>query len=54
MGIIADLCEMCRRLLLIIESQQMVLDQLNACDEALMNWKRESEHIRNELYKIDR
>ena len=46
-----DLCEMCNRLLIIVEAQQEELEKLGANKRALDNWKRESAHIREMLYK---
>lgn len=48
-----DLCEMCKRLLAIIWAQQIELERLHANETALKQWKRETEHIQDQLRKID-
>ena len=53
LGIFMDLCEMCRRLLSICQAQQTELERLKANENALNQWKRETEHIRDMFRKIE-
>lgn len=48
-----NLCEMCRRLLTICQAQQVELERLKANEEALSQWQRETEHIRDMFRKIE-
>lgn len=53
LGIIMDLCEMCRRLLKIVEAQQVELRRLEANETALAQWERETDHIKELFQKIE-
>ncbi len=53
LGIIMDLCEMCRRLLTVCEAQQIELERMHANEQALSSWRRETEHIRDMLRNIE-
>ena len=53
LGIFMDLCQMCKRLLIIVEAQQVELEKLHANTEALSSWKRETDHIRDMFRKIE-
>ena len=53
LGVFMDLCEMCKRLLIIIEAQQVELERLHASEEALSSWRRETDHIRDMFRKIE-
>ena len=48
-----DLCEMCRRLLIIVESQQTELERTNANEQMLKQWSRETESIKDRFKKIE-
>lgn len=53
LGIFMELCEMCRRLLMIVEAQQTELERLHANAQALRMWKRETDHIKEMFEKIE-
>jgi len=53
LGIFMDLCAMCRRLLAIVEAQQVELERMHANERALEQWERETGHIREMLRKIE-
>ena len=53
LGIFMELCEMCRRLLMIVEAQQTELEKLHADARALRMWKRDTDHIKEMFEKIE-
>ena len=53
LAVLMDLCEMCRRLLLIVKAQQVELERRATNEQALSQWKRETEHIEDQLRQIE-
>ena len=54
LGIIMDLCDMCRRLLIIIKNQQIELERMNVNKQMLDQWRRETEAIERMYNKIEK
>ena len=54
LGIIMDLCEMCRRLLIIIKNQQIELEKLNVNKQMLDQWRRETDAIERKYNQIEK
>lgn len=53
LGIFMELCEMCRRLLMIVRAQQTELEHLHTNKNMLDQWRREADHIENMFKRIE-
>ena len=49
-----ELCDMCRRLLMIVKAQQVELERMKADRRMIDQWKRETAHIEDMLNKVER
>jgi len=54
LGIFMDLCEMCRRLLIIVKNQQIELEKLSVNRQMLDQWNRETEAIERMYSQIEK
>jgi len=54
LGTFMDLCVICRRLILIAETQQKELEKLGCNPTALQNFERELNHLRDMLHKAEK
>ena len=54
LGTIMDLCTICNRLLALVRAQQIEMERLQANDQMLAQWKRETTHIEDQLRRIQR
>lgn len=54
LGILMELCEMISRLIVIVEAQQIELARLEANEQMLAQWRRETVHIKEKFRKIQR
>lgn len=54
LGIFMDLCEMCRRLLIIVKNQQIELEKLNVNKQMLDQWRRETDAIERKYNQIEK